>query len=433
MKQLLMIVPFFPPTAGGGVYRPLGFVRNLESYGWRPTVITPSSSSFWIKDPLLLDDVPSTCEIHRTKTLSGQSILSILRPRKTKGQKRSSRGFGWLRRAGAFFLLPDSYVGWYPFGVRAGRKVLRSKAFDAIYSTSPPETTHLIGQRLHQLSGLPWIADFRDPWMNLDLLMPPTGLHRRIHRHLEESVCRSASVVVASSSHKDLLERRYAGLARPTLIRNGFDHTRIEAVSDIVPDASKFRITHAGMLTQERTAVPFLRALKMFLERVPEARMLCRVLFIGARESENDAEAIRLGLIDVVEFRDTASHVETLAIERASHVLLLIKHLNPAYNTTVPGKLYEYIGIRRPILALTSEGEAEDLVRELHRGEVVHHGEIESIANTIQDMFQKFREGTLDASYDLSPVPAFRRQQLTGQLCELLDRATVKGVSHAAR
>ena len=71
MKQLLMIVPFFPPIAGGGVYRPLGFVRNLESYGWRPTVIAPSSDSFWIKDAQLLDDVPSTCEVHRTKTLSG--------------------------------------------------------------------------------------------------------------------------------------------------------------------------------------------------------------------------------------------------------------------------------------------------------------------------------------------------------------------------
>ena len=108
MKQLLMIVPFFPPIAGGGVYRPLGFVRNLESYGWRPTVIAPSSDSFWIKDPLLLDDVPSTCEIHRTKTLSGQSILSVLRPRKAKDQKRSTREFGWLRRAGAYFHLPDS-------------------------------------------------------------------------------------------------------------------------------------------------------------------------------------------------------------------------------------------------------------------------------------------------------------------------------------
>lgn len=415
------------------MYRPLGFVRALESYGWRPTVITPSSDSFWIKDPLLLDDVPSTCEIHRTKTLSGQSILSILGPRKAKDQKRSSRGFGWLRRAGAFFLVPDSYVGWYPFGVRAGRKVLRRKAFDAIYSTSPPETTHLIGQRLHQLSGLPWVADFRDPWMNLDLLVPPTGVHCRIHRHLEESVCKNASVVVASRSHKDLLERRYAGLVRSTLIRNGFDHTRIETILDVVPDASKFRITHAGMLTQERTAVRFLRALKIFLERVPEARMLCRVLFIGARESKNDAEVTRLGLTDVVEFRDTVSHAETLVIERASHVLLLIKHLNPAYNATVPGKLYEYIGIRRPILALGSEGEAEGLVRELRRGEVVRHSEVESIANTIQDMFQKFREGTLEASYDLSPTPEFQRHQLTGQLCELLDRVTVKGVSHVAR
>jgi len=432
MKNLLMIVPFFPPIAGGGVYRPLGFVRNLESYGWRPTVIAPSSDSFWIKDPQLLDEVPSTCEIHRTKTLSGQSILSMLRPRESKNQKRSSRGFGWLRRVGGFFLVPDTYVGWYPFGVREGQRVLRSRAFDAIYSTSPPETTHLIGQRLHEHSGLPWVADFRDPFMNLDLLGVPTELHRRIYRHLEEKICRTASVVVASKWHKELLEKRYSGMALPTVIRNGFDHASIEAVPDRGPDGSVFRITHAGMLTQERSAVTFLRALKMFLDRTPGAREMSRVLFIGARESENDAEAAKLGLLDVVEFRDTASHAEAVEIEKGSDILLLIKHLNPAYNGTVPGKLYEYIGVRRPILALGLEGEAEDLVRELRRGEVVDHGDIESIAKTLQIMFQKFKDGTLDSSYDLSEAPQFRRHQLTGQLSELLNHMTEKGKSHAS-
>lgn len=445
MRDLLMIVPFFPPNAGGGVYRPLGFVKYLGRYGWRPTVVTMEAESYWIKDESLLDDVPPECDVRRTKTLSGQAVLSALRragpPRGdsdrgsdaaggsgehqggggTGGQVRSSRTFGALRKLGAAFLVPDTYIGWYAFAVREGVRLLREKSFAAIYSTSPPETSHLIAWRLHATTGIPWLADFRDPWMNLHLLPVPSPLHRRMHERLEAGVCRHASVVVAHPWHREMLLGRYPWIESVELIRNGYDPSHVDSVAGIEPEKDHFQIVHAGMLTQKRTAVPFLKGLRIFLDSVPGAADRCRVVLIGPRESENDSAVNDLGLGSVVIFRDAVRHADTVKIEKASHVLVLIKHDNPVYDGIVPGKLYEYIGVGRPILALVPEGEARRIVLQLGRGEVAPLGDAAEIARKIALMYEKYLRGTLDKDYDLSPVPEYGRDAIAGRLAARLD------------
>jgi len=419
-----MIIPFFPPNAGGGVYRPLGFVKYIGRYGWRPTVVTMESKSYWITDESLLADVPPGCDVRRTRTLSGQALLSSLRRRNTNGQKpqvRSSRSFGILRKFGAAALVPDTYVGWYPFALREGKRVLREKSIDAIYSTSPPETSHLIAGRLHAVSGIPWVADFRDPWMNLYLLPTPTPLHARLHERLERRVCREASVVVTSPWHRDLLAAKYPWMKPAALIPNGYDPSHLDSVMDIAPPTDHFEIVHAGMLTQKRSAVPFLKALRIFLDEVPGALERCRVVFLGPRESENDAAVEELGLSRIVSFCDTVPHAEALKIERGSHILVLIKHTNPVYDGIVPGKLFEYIGVGRPILALAPEGEASRIVRGRRRGEVAPQDDPAGIADKIKIMYERYTRGALDTEYDLSPVPDYRRDVLAKRLAEHID------------
>ncbi len=419
-----MIIPFFPPNAGGGVYRPLGFVKFLRKYGWQPTVVTMESKTFWITDEGLLADVPTDCDVHRTKTLSGQYVLSLLRPNKSVSkapQVRSSRAFGVLRTLGSAVLVPDTYIGWYPFAVRECRRIIAKEKIDAIYSTSPPETSHLVAARLHELTDLPWVADFRDPWMNLYLLPRPTRLHDCLHGRLERKVCSNAAPIVTGAWHLDVLRRKYPQMKRVALIPNGYDPTHIEETLNLAPPSDRFQIVHAGMLTQKRSAVPFLKALRIVIDRVPEMEGTCRVDFFGPRESENDAAAEELRLGGVVSFHNTVSHTEALNIERNSHILLLIKHTNPVYDGIVPGKLYEYIGVRRPILALSPEGEASDIVRRFERGEVAPQDDPDRIADRIEKMYGKHRGGTLETDYNLTPVTEYRRDVLTERLAEYLD------------
>ncbi len=423
MKRVLMIVPFFPPMAGGGVYRPLSLARYLPRYGWEPTVVTPRGDAYWLRDEQLEDRIPDACRVVRTDTLSGQSLLARLRRGARAPQTRSSRRFGAVRRLAAATLMPDTYVGWYPYAVRAGRRLLSEGKFDAVYSTSPPETSHMVGMKLHRRSGLPWVADFRDPWMNLYLLPPPTPVHAALHRKLESRVCARARVVVTTQWHEQLIRRQYPQAAVER-ISNGFDAAEMANVTDRNPATRPMRIMHAGMLTQKRTAVPFLHALRAFLERTPTAREDIEVVFVGPREDENDRAARELGLGSVVRFLDSVPHLEALRMQRASHILLLIKHANPDYVGLVPGKLYEYIGLRRPILALAPDGEARALVDGLGRGATALPEDVDAIADHLAKMYGHYRAGVLDDEYDLTERTEYDRAEIAGEMARVLDAIT---------
>jgi glycosyltransferase involved in cell wall biosynthesis len=429
MKHLLMIVPFFPPMSGGGVFRPLSFVKYLERFGWCPTVIAPRGDAFWIRDERLCDQIPDSCEVVRTNTLSGQGLLARLRGEgkesaKRPSQRRSSGAFSVARKLGSLFVMPDTYVGWWPYASRAGRHLLSRQTFDAIYSTSPPETSHLVALDLHRRTGLKWVADFRDPWMNLHLLRPPSPLHAAIQRRLERRVCRRAHVVVTTKWHQQTIEETQPCTEGVTRIPNGYDAGEVAAVAELAPPGDRFRITHAGMLTQKRTVVPFLRGLRRFLSERPDVRATVEVLFVGARESRNENAVRELDLDDVVEFRDSLPHDATLQLEKRSHILLLIKHVNPVYRGMVPGKLYEYIGLCRPILALAPDGEAAQLVECLRRGVVAPQESEDEIARALGSLYAAYETGALETEFDLSPRPEFTRESLAGDLARLLDDIT---------
>ncbi|HET6350078.1 MAG TPA: hypothetical protein VFH88_13445, partial [Candidatus Krumholzibacteria bacterium] len=339
MKHLLMLVPFFPPMGGGGVYRPLSFVRHLPGHGWRTTVVTPNADAYWIRDESLAQRVPPECRVIRTQTWSGQAWLARGRRGRTS-HRRSSRGFSAVRRAASAILVPDSYVGWYPFAVSAALQVAASDPVDAVYSTSPPESTHLAGRAVHRRTGLPWLADFRDPWMNLYLLDTPTPVHAALHRRMERRVCADAQVVVTTRWHEARLRDMYH--ARVTRISNGYEGEELAGLDAIRPAAGPMRIVHAGTLTQRRSATPFLEALARVLSQDSAARGDIVVEFIGPREDENEQSVQRLNLGDVVRFLDPLPHPQTLRAERSAHILLLVKHDDPRYDGLVPGKLYEY-------------------------------------------------------------------------------------------
>jgi glycosyltransferase involved in cell wall biosynthesis len=426
MKRLLMIVPFFPPMAGGGVYRPLSFVKYLPEFGWQTTVVAPRGDAFWIRDERLVDQIPTSCEVIRTNTLSGQALLSRRRDKRPP-QKRSSSRYSAARRLASFFLVPDSYAGWRPFAVNAAMAAVERNRFDALYSTSPPESSHLAAMAVQRRTGLPWVADFRDPWMNLYLLRPPTPFHAAWHRRLERRVCARAHAVVTTKWHESQMKQTYPDAVGVTRISNGYDAAEAASAASGKPPGDRFRITHAGMLTQHRTALPFLHGLRHLFAEHPEIRAGIEVLFVGAREDRNEEAAMSLGLGDVVQFRDTLPHEETLQLERSSHILLLIKHVNPDYSGMVPGKLYEYFGARRPVLAIAPAGEAAQLVRDLNRGVVVAQDEERALSAALAELYRDFENGSLERRFDLSPRPEFSREVLAGRLASLLDDISAAG------
>jgi glycosyltransferase involved in cell wall biosynthesis len=299
---------------------------------------------------------------------------------------------------------------------------LRRTSFDAVYSTSPPESTHLVARRLHRRWRIPWVADFRDPWMNLHLLPPPTPFHRWLHRRMECSVMQEAWVVVTTRWHEEQVRRRWPD-ARLLRIPNGYDAEAIEAIPPVRPPSDRLRILHAGMLTQERSAETFLEALAAVAGEDPEVARTVEVRFVGPREDRSERRAKELGLEGMVRFEDPLPQAETLKAEAASHILLLIKHRDDRYRGLVPGKLYEYLALERPVLALVPPGEARDVVEEHRCGEVADPTDAGAIADRLKKMIRHYRAGELDRVYRLRRPETFDRRRLAGELAGWLDRA----------
>jgi len=419
-RKLLMLINFFPPAGGGGVYRPLSFVKYLSRMGWDITVITPKPGEFWISDPSLEQQVPEEVRVVRTGSLSASRILGMLRGR-SAGQPagaRSSGRFEAMRKAGEFFLLPDTYTGWQPFAVKAASQLCREERFDALYSTSPPDSTQLAGLKISSRFGIPWLADFRDPWISLYLRAPVSSVHRSILEGMERRVAQGAdTVAVATQWQRSELARKMPS-CNVVRIPNGYDEEDFAGESLVPPDGP-LRITHCGMLTLGRKSRVFLDGMSRFFDSVPGARRNVRIAFIGARESAN--EELDTGLAGAVTFEDNMPHAGCVDRERSSHLLLLIKHDDVQYNGLVPGKLYEYIGARRPILALAPPGEAADLVSGLRRGEIAGPGDAGEVAAALERIYSAYSGGTLDEAYDLSPRPEFSRRTAAESLSRELE------------
>ena len=418
-RKLLMLINFFPPAGGGGVYRPLSFVKYLSRMGWDITVVTPKPGEFWISDPSLEKQVPEGVRVVRTGSLSAARMLGAIHGRRkdVRASLRPSGRFEAMRRFGELFLLPDTYIGWQPFAVKAASRLCREEKFDALYSTSPPDSTQLAALKVSSRFGIPWLADFRDPWISLYLRDSVSAAHRRILEGMERRVAQGADTVAVTTGWQQETLSGKVPSCNAVRIPNGYDEEDFAGETDGPPDGP-LQITHCGMLTIGRRSHTFLEGLSRFLASVPGARGNVRVTFIGARESANEEWDGIDGLEGTVTFEDNMPHAECVARERKSHVLLLIKHDDERYNGLVPGKLYEYIGARRPILALASPGEAADIITGLRRGEVAGPGDAGEVAAALERIYSAYTGGTLDFAYDLSPRPGFSRRAAA----ESLDR-----------
>jgi glycosyltransferase involved in cell wall biosynthesis len=436
MKRVLFLAYFFPPLGGGGVQRSLKFVRYLPELGWQPTVVTVRNASYWILDPSLDREIPPEAEVRRTFSFDGPWIESKMRrhrgdrvggalaapPTPARAAARATR----LRRLASYVLVPDAYRGWKPFALREARRALREHPFEAIFSTASPETSHLVARDLALESGLPWVADFRDPWTHRIVFDPPTSLHARWHRRLERTILEAAShVTVTTDETRDDFAALHPSIPREkfTVIPNGFDR---EDFPGAVPEPAwdRFRLRYVGQLTAGRTVAPLLAALDRFFARVP-ARADTEVRLIGPRERENEALVAASGLGDVVSFEPAVPHKAAVRALTEAHVVLLIENLGPRAGLIAQGKLYECLYSERPILALVPPGAARRLVEEYRGGCAAGEGEAERAAGYLEEAHAAWRRRELLPAADRAPLGRFERRSLSRDLATLFDRLTL--------
>jgi hypothetical protein len=427
-KRILIFAYFFPPLGGAGVQRVVKLAKYLPELGWEPTIVTVRARDYWMLDASLQRELGPAVRITRTRSLTGLSLLQWLAPRaggQMRGARPSLRRIAGLRRLAAWALLPDSYVGWVPFAQSAGARLLRAQHYNMLMTTSSPDSAHLIGRGLARRFGVPWVADFRDPWTQRLSFAPPSAWHRARQRSLERSVLREASLVTvtAEETRADYL-RRNPDLApgRIAVVTNGYDEADFAALGEAAPPAGRMRILHAGQLNPERPARPFLEGLRRFLDRTPHAARELQVDFIGPHYARDLDDVRALDLTGIVRFETARPHAAIIDALCRSHLLLLIEHDSARGGLILPGKIFEYLRARRPILALVPPGAAWSLITRMQAGSCCRTDDHEACAQALGAYYESYAAGRLCATAVTdAQLHMFERRALARRFVELIE------------
>jgi len=399
MRRVLIVSYYWPPAGGGGVQRWLKMARYLPEHGVEPVIYTPANPDHPILDPSLLKDVlpnqkvlklPITepYRIFRKITGRGGGAVSAGFISEAKGQNRMNRLLGKVR--GNFFV-PDARVLWVRPSVKFLEKWLRNNPVDAIITTGPPHSMHLIGLGLKRRTGIRWIADFRDPWVNMDNLdlfgMSERALNR--HRKLEAEVLREASEVVTVGWKISADYEKIRG-SRVHVITNGYDHEDFEGRD--VPLTNRFIIGHYGTFGIDRDAPGLWKALTE-LKKQPGMGSRLLVDLAGATDV-HIIDAVRQAVgEECLHYDPWLSHDEIVGRMLSSDILLVVLNANGNEEHRLTGKVFEYMAAGKPILGIGSK--TSDCARVVgNRGVFFDRNDEAGIAEFLQSGdFSAYRSG----------------------------------------
>jgi glycosyltransferase involved in cell wall biosynthesis len=412
--KVLIVSLYFPPAGGGGVQRPLKFATHLPGLGIETHVLAPDDPKWIHRDDELAP--PTQAWVHRARYIGPRGRRPAEELHGTRGLERASRH---ARLRGRRLLVPDENVCWNLTAIPTAIRIVRQEGIDAVLTTSPPVSVHLIGAAVKRATGVRWVADLRD-----SLVAHP---HRRAEsmavRAKEQSdravarlVARSADAVVAVSEAIAEETQELEPHGRLVTIANGSDFDDFAGLE--YRPAERFRITHAGSFFGKRDPRPFLTALA-------ESKLDVVARFVGDFRSADREWAETLELGDRLELIPYAPRRRALELQRDSEaLLLLIPDAGGRGRGVLSGKVFEYLAAERPILAVVPpDGAAADLIRDSGAGLVVAPDDVEGMAAALRELHGRWRDGTLEAT-KLSEAWQARvsRRTRVEELARLLER-----------
>jgi hypothetical protein len=432
VKKVLIITYHWPPSGGITVLRCLKFVKYLREFGWEPIVFTADNAAYQFLDFGNEKDIPEGIEIHKVpifepinafKKISGrkknvplQNITSNSAKKKTVVDKFAM----WLR--GNFFI-PDARYRWIKPSVKYLNNYLQTHTVDAILTDGPPHTNTVIGMRIAQKFALPWLADFQDPWTQVDYYSKLYIGKRadKKHRALEQEVFQTANkITIASPTWKKELEA--IGANNVSVIYYGFDEPDFMQYS---PEPTpQFNIFHGGLLGEDRNPISFANALSDLFLVYPELKKKVRIRLAGEVDLSVKLTLEKTGLAEITDYLGMISRVDVLK-EYASASLLLLP-INKAENAKgrVPGKLFEMLRSQRPILVFGPEdGDVKAIVEGKNRGKSFDYDDTRSIYQFLENALVHQLMDNFSAN---ASVSEFSNREITAKIAALLNEITIE-------
>ncbi|MFV0248704.1 MAG: glycosyltransferase [Tenacibaculum sp.] len=416
--KVLIISYYWPPAGGPGVQRWLKFVKYLRNYSIEPVVFIPQNPSYTVSDYSLKDEIPQGIELVKCKIIEPNSLL------KKYKKKDSQKSIGFLNSnpsvlerllmyIRANYFIPDARMLWIKPAVRTLKKYLSENKIDLVISTGPPYSLHLIGLRLKQQLGLKWVADFRDPWTSVDYfhLLPLTKKSLNKHYLLEEKVLKTADGVIVVSEHAKKKYKANTKLIK--VITNGFDEDKTSVLERVKID-KKFSLTHIGMMNSERNPKNLWQALsELCFENKGFAQDLL-LRFVGKIDC-NISEELKKSNILHIEKIPYVPHMLARQYQKKSALLLVVVNNYPNAKEMIPGKTFEYLQAKRPIIGIgPNDGDLAEILNRSKAGKVFNYSDKNNLKQYILNLYKQYKNGNLGNL--TNNIEKYHRKNLTQQL-----------------
>ncbi|MCS6965802.1 MAG: glycosyl transferase family 1 [Candidatus Kapabacteria bacterium] len=418
-RRVLVIAYYFPPMGTSGVLRVAKFVKYLPEYGWEPVVLTATPTAYFAFDETLLQELEQRrIAVYRTPGDGNPWwIRRLAASDKTIVLPAEGLNALWLRWSQLRWL-PDRAVRWKQEALQLGWQLIREYEPVVLFATAPPFTDFLVAAELAERSGLPYVVDYRDPWVGDPERWYPTPWHRHAHRRLERSVLiRMACATVVARGLKEQLLREYPDVLTyddVSIIPHGYDSEDFVAVGPVTPPSDRLVISFVGVL-KHGNPLTVLRAVARFLQQRPQARHQLEIRWIGLVRPEHRRMVEELELQEVVRSFGYVPHRQAVRYMLESHVLW-------AENRPLgsPVKVFEYLGARRTLLVCTPlHSPIQPLIEACGAAFWAEPGDVSTMARHIAELYERWRDGSLPVPSE-EFVQSFDRRLLTGELARLL-------------
>lgn len=414
-RRALLVAFHFPPqAASSGVQRTLSFSKYLGNFGWSPIILTASPLAYGEKNGLQLYELPSSLVVRRVFALD------------------TKRHFGVRGRYFDVLALPDRWVSWCLSAIPLGYLMIRKYKPAVIMATYPIPTALLIGLILHRLTGIPWIADFRDPMLQDDY--PGTRLQRKAYQWIEEQVfCTCKKAIFTTSGTMEYYRQRYPDIPAEkfAVIENGYDEDGFKAVASeqsIRPTQSTACVTllHSGTLySNDRDPSAFVQAIaKLKLVGQVDASSL-RIILRGTGDDHYFNAMVRShGVEDIIRIEKAVPYYA--ALQEMQNVDGLLVFQGPTVNTQVPAKVYEYFRAKKPILGLLDlTGETAKILAREGFQDLAKIDSVPSIMCALEKFLSRVRGGCAHVASDVLIAESCRKHR-TFELAQVFEQVSIK-------
>lgn len=395
MFKVLVIAYYFPPMGLSGVQRVLKFTKYMNKYNWEPTVITTGKTGYFAHDKSLLEEAEkSNMKIIRTEAFDPSSILAkygtISMPSEFVRKI--------LGKISTLFFIPDNKKSWAKKAYKEAKKVLQEEEYDLIFVSIPPFSQFETAAKLKQEFNLPLVVDYRDLWFGNHFAFYPTPYHRYKHKKLEYAALKAADKIIAVNrkiKEKLLTTYQFLHFEDINIIPHGYDPEDFQNVEPITFETKKLRILYSGIFYENITPKYLLKAFKELSKERPDVTENIELHFVGHFRKENRKLVKKIKLFENVVEHGYLNHNDVMRYLVSVDLLWVMLGNGTNMDMVSAGKLFEYFGTRKPIVATVPDGASKSAAENYKASFITKPDDINEIKSMLVKVYEAYHENQL--------------------------------------